>query len=71
MLETHCGDARAAAGLLPCRAVASYTATDFSDAMLAAAREGLGARAAVARAASTALPFESASFDRYVSNLGM
>ena len=58
VLETHCGDARAAAGLLPSPAVAEYTCVDFSAGMLAAARANLGERAAVVSATSCSLPFD-------------
>jgi SAM-dependent methyltransferase len=71
VLETHCGDARAAAGLLPSGAVKSYTATDFSGGMLEAARTNLGDRAKIVHTDSTKLPFEDAMFDRYLSNLGL
>ena len=71
VVETHCGDARAAAGLLPCPSVASYTAADFSEGMLAAAEKNLGNRATTVVADATQLPFEDASFDRYISNLGI
>ena len=71
VLETHCGDARAAAGLLPSPAVAAYTCVDFSGGMLAAARANLGERAAVVSASSARLPFDDGAFDRYVANLGL
>ena len=71
VLETHCGDARAATGLLPSTAVASYTVADFSDEMLKAAAANLGEHATVVNTEATKLPFESASFDRYTSNLGL
>eukprot|EP01052_Picozoa_sp_SAG31_P045575 SAG31_NODE_8379_length_1463_cov_1.503666_1_plen_257_part_00 len=71
VLETHCGDARAAAGLLPCPNVASYTAADFSDGMLAAAQANLGDHAKTVVADSTRLPFAEGSFDRYICNLGL
>jgi SAM-dependent methyltransferase len=71
VLETHCGDARAAAGLLPCPSVASYTAADFSEGMLAAAQANLGANAKTVVADSTRLPFADGSFDRYICNLGL
>lgn len=70
VVETHCGDARAAAGLLSAPAVASYTACDFSQAMLDRVQERLGCRAEAVSADSASLPFEDGSFDRYVSNLG-
>ncbi|CAE7193579.1 APX5 [Symbiodinium sp. KB8] len=70
VLETHCGDALAASELLPLPCVASYTACDFSEGMLSCAEERLGGRGKCVVGDSTALPFESASFDRYVSNLG-
>ena len=44
VLETHCGDARAASGFLPLPGI-TYTASDFSDGMLAAAKANLGDRA--------------------------
>ena len=71
VLETHCGDACAAANLLPSPAVASYTVCDFSAAMLAAATARLGDKATVVLADATQLPFEDASFDCYCSNLGI
>ena len=71
VLETHCGDARAAAGLLPSPAVAEYTCVDFSAGMLAAARANLGERAAVVSATSCSLPFDDGAFDAYVANLGL
>ena len=71
VLETHCGDARAAAGLLPCSSVASYTAADFSEGMLAAAQANLGDNAKTVVADSTSLPFSDGSFDRYICNLGL
>ena len=70
VLETHCGDARAASGLLPSPAVASYTVVDFSEGMLAAAKANLGDHAKYVISESTSLPFEDGSFDCYVSNLG-
>lgn len=70
VLETHCGDAFAAASILPSPNIASYTACDFSGAMVGVAQDRLGDRAAVVCADSTTLPFEDASFDRYMSNLG-
>lgn len=71
VLETHCGDARAATGLLPSPSVASYTVSDFSEGMLTAARNNLGDKASVVNADATQLPFEDGSFDRYISNLGL
>lgn len=71
VLETHCGDARAAAGLLPCPSVASYTAVDFSEGMLEAAQANLGDDAKTVVADSTSLPFSDGSFDRYICNLGL
>ena len=71
VLETHCGDARAAAGILPCPSVASYTAVDFSEGMLAAAQANLGGHAKAVVADSTRLPFPDGSFDRYICNLGL
>jgi SAM-dependent methyltransferase len=72
VLETHCGDARAATGLLPSPAVASYTAADFSEGMLAAAKANLGANATAVNADSTELTlFDDGSFDRYLCNLGV
>eukprot|EP00930_Biecheleria_cincta_P034494 TRINITY_DN2383_c0_g1_i1.p1 TRINITY_DN2383_c0_g1~~TRINITY_DN2383_c0_g1_i1.p1 ORF type:complete len:296 (-),score=60.13 TRINITY_DN2383_c0_g1_i1:207-1094(-) len=70
VLETHCGDARAAGALLPHRRIVSYTACDFSPEMLAAAASRLEGKAETILAESTALPFEAGSFDRYMSNLG-
>eukprot|EP00933_Yihiella_yeosuensis_P020057 TRINITY_DN16178_c0_g1_i1.p1 TRINITY_DN16178_c0_g1~~TRINITY_DN16178_c0_g1_i1.p1 ORF type:complete len:297 (-),score=70.74 TRINITY_DN16178_c0_g1_i1:78-968(-) len=70
VLETHCGDARAAAVLLPSGRVASYTACDFSPEMLAVAKGRLEGKAETVLCESTALPFEAESFDRYMSNLG-
>lgn len=71
VLETHCGDACAAATLLPAPGlVASYTACDFSEQMVEAAKARLGTQAHVQQADSTALPFPDAAFDRYMSNLG-
>jgi SAM-dependent methyltransferase len=71
VLETHCGDARAAAGLLPSPAVASYTAADFSEGMLSVAASNLGGHATTVVADATKLPFPDGSFDRYASNLGL
>lgn len=71
VLETHCGDAFAASNVLPLPAVASYTATDFSESMLSAARANLGELATCVVSESTSLPFADASFDRYLSNLGI
>jgi SAM-dependent methyltransferase len=71
VLETHAGDARAAAGLLPAPTVASYTVVDSSEAILAVARLNLGDRATVVHAQSQKLPFADASFDRYLSNVGL
>lgn len=70
VLETHCADARAAARLLPLQAVGSYTACDFSPAMVEKARGALQGRADVALADSTDLPFGDAAFDCYISNMG-
>lgn len=70
VLETHCADARAASGLLPTKAVAKYTACDFSGVMCDAAREHLHERAKVMQEDSTKLSFGSGTFDRYMSNLG-
>mmetsp|Transcript_53730 Transcript_53730/g.136329 ORF Transcript_53730/g.136329 Transcript_53730/m.136329 type:complete len:286 (-) Transcript_53730:463-1320(-) len=69
-LETHCGDALAASMVLPAPGVASYTACDFSEQMLRCAQENLGDKALFKQADSTALPFETGSFDRYMSNMG-
>ena len=71
VIETHAGDAKAAGGLLPTPAVGSYTVTDFSPGMLEVAKAGVGEHATVVTANATALPFSDASFDRYLSNLGM
>lgn len=71
VLETHAGDAQTAAQVLPVASVASYTATDFSPGMLAVAQANLGERATVLTSDSAQLPFPDASFDRYLSNLGM
>ena len=71
VIETHAGDAKAAGGLLPTPAVGSYTVTDFSPGMLEVAKAGVGDHATVVTADATALPFPDASFDRYLSNLGM
>lgn len=49
VLETHCGDARAAAGLVPSPAVAAYTAADYSEGMLAKAKANLGGLSPQAR----------------------
>jgi len=76
VVETHCGDARAAQTFLAaaqrpgCARPRSYMACDFSEGMLDVARGRLEGLAKVAIADSTALPFENASFDRYLSNLG-
>jgi len=70
VLETHCGDARAAAALLPSSAIQAYTACDFSPKMLEAASTLLGSRAATQLADSTALPFTDGAFDCYISNMG-
>jgi len=70
VLETHCGDALAASGILPLPCVASYTACDFSDGMLACAQEHLKGKGTCVIGDSTSLPFENDSFDRYMSNLG-
>ncbi|CAK0899762.1 unnamed protein product [Prorocentrum cordatum] len=70
VLETHCGNGLAASRILPFAAVASYTACDFSPAMLAAAADCLSGKAEVMLADSTSLPFASGTFDRYMSNLG-
>lgn len=70
VLETHCADAFAAGCVLPNSSVASYTACDFSEAMVGAAKERLRDRAVVLHADSTKLPFQDASFDRYMSNMG-
>jgi len=70
VLETHCGDARAASELLPLASVSSYTACDFSEGMLALAAERLGSNGQTVLAESSKLPFEDASFDCYMSNLG-
>jgi SAM-dependent methyltransferase len=70
VLETHCGDSRAAGGLLPQSGIV-YTAVDFSEGMLTAARRNLGDLATVVCTDSTKLPFADGSFDRYLSNLGV
>eukprot|EP00931_Biecheleriopsis_adriatica_P120578 TRINITY_DN95703_c0_g1_i1.p1 TRINITY_DN95703_c0_g1~~TRINITY_DN95703_c0_g1_i1.p1 ORF type:complete len:306 (+),score=71.97 TRINITY_DN95703_c0_g1_i1:30-947(+) len=70
VVETHCGDARAASELLPLDTVASYTACDFSDGMLGEATKSLGSKGTTVQADSAELPFEAASFDCYMSNLG-
>jgi len=75
VLETHCGDARAAQSLLASAErggarPASYTACDFSEGMLSVARARLDGLASVVLADSTSLPFEDAKFDRYLSNMG-
>lgn len=70
VLETHCADARMASIILPTPYVKSYTACDFSEAMVGEATALLGGNATVLVADSTELPFEAASFDRYLSNLG-
>jgi SAM-dependent methyltransferase len=71
VLETHAGDAQTAAQVLPVASIAAYTATDFSPGMIAAAEANLGDRATVLTTDSVQLPFPDASFDRYLSNLGM
>jgi len=70
VLETHCGDAQAAARVLPAASVESYTACDFSSGMLDVARARLGDKATAVVADSTSLPFTGGSFDRYMSNMG-
>lgn len=70
VLETHCGDTVAAGRLLPLEAVESYTACDFSPAMVEAAGKRLGERAQTVLAQSVELPFGDAAFDCYMSNLG-
>merc|ERR1719362_216971 len=70
VLETHCGDALAAASVLPMASIASYTAVDFCDGMVEKAEENLQGNASTMLADSTELPFESGSFDCYMSNLG-
>jgi len=71
VLETHCGDARAASSLLPTPSVSKYTAADFSEGMLTAAQVNLGERGDCQHCDATSLPFEDSSFDRYLSNLGL
>lgn len=70
VVETHCADARAAGFLLPAAGVCEYTACDFSEAMVTVASQRLQGRAKVILGDSTKLPFEDASFDRYLSNMG-
>lgn len=70
VLETHCGDARAAAEVLPTANCAEYAACDFSEGMLSVAASRLEGKASTVKADSAELPFDNASFDRYMSNLG-
>eukprot|EP00929_Paragymnodinium_shiwhaense_P075594 TRINITY_DN38668_c0_g1_i1.p1 TRINITY_DN38668_c0_g1~~TRINITY_DN38668_c0_g1_i1.p1 ORF type:complete len:285 (-),score=47.77 TRINITY_DN38668_c0_g1_i1:103-957(-) len=70
VVETHCADARAASFLLKSTPTASYTACDFSEGMLEAAKGRLGDLATICHADSMSMPFPDATFDRYVSNLG-
>ncbi len=72
VLETHCADAYGASIILSSvPGIVTYTGVDFSERMVTAAIARLGDRARVFRADSCSLPFADASFDRYISNLGL
>ena len=79
LLETHCGDARAIGmiGLDKIR-LSDYHGCDFSPVMIDSAKERLlntkdinrGVPLTLTECPSTALPYETSTFDRYMSNMG-
>jgi len=70
ILEVGCGPGDALLRCLPQLPEGSkYTATDYSTVMVAKARKVLPSYIKVCRASGDDLPFSSASFDRYISNL--